>query len=431
MEERQLRRMGGVLAARLPELDLDAVADPRARQGRWSLAQILRATLMGILAGCHSLWETEQLTERLSTPMRRQLGLPRRVPDTSARDTLCRVSLDEIRGRLHQLVFTARRRKALKPVGLPFGVVAMDGKVTALPCLNQQFVQNQHPKEGVPYGLVRTVTAALVSAQGRPCIDAIPIPEDTNEMGHFQAALSSLVENYGSLFEVVSYDTGAASRANADAVVNVDKEYLLALNDERRTMWRLANELLATEPVVARTEDVLDNNTTVIRSLRMLAANPSWSYGNGKGPDESIWPHARTFLRVESVKVRYGVVIERDDRMFVSSLNPKRLTAAQWLLIARRHWAVENENHNTFDTAFKEDDRPWIEADANGMLVVLLLRRIAYTMLALFRSVTLRSEKNRAMRWKDLLAWVRDTLVGATASSLAGLRPREVVAATL
>ena len=92
---------------------------------------------------------------------------------------------------------------------------------------------------------------------------------------------------------------------------------------------------------------------------------------------------------------------------------------------------MENENHNTFDTAFKEDDRPWIEADANGMLVVLLLRRIAYTMLALFRSVTLRSEKNRAMRWKDLLAWVRDTLVGATASSLAGLRPREVVAATL
>ena len=129
--------------------------------------------------------------------------------------------------------------------------------------------------------------------------------------------------------------------------------------------------------------------------------------------------------------LRSGTASSSNETTGCSSLNPKRLTAAQWLLIARRHWAVENENHNTFDTAFKEDDRPWIEADANGMLVVLLLRRIAYTMLALFRSVTLRSEKNRAMRWKDLLAWVRDTLVGATASSLAGLRPREVVAATL
>jgi len=64
---------------------------------------------------------------------------------------------------------------------------------------------------------------------------------------------------------------------------------------------------------------------------------------------------------------------------------------------------TRSENHNTFDTAFKEDDRPWIEADANGMLVVLLVRRIAYT-FALFRSVTLGSERNQAMRWKDLLA---------------------------
>jgi hypothetical protein len=34
--------------------------------------------------------------------------------------------------------------------------------VTALPCLNQPFVQTQHPEVGLPYGLVRTMTAALV-----------------------------------------------------------------------------------------------------------------------------------------------------------------------------------------------------------------------------------------------------------------------------
>ena len=37
MEGRRLRRMVGLLNARLPELDLDAVADPRARKGRWKL----------------------------------------------------------------------------------------------------------------------------------------------------------------------------------------------------------------------------------------------------------------------------------------------------------------------------------------------------------------------------------------------------------
>jgi hypothetical protein len=47
--------MVGLLQARLPELDLEGVADPRAREGRWSLAQILRATLVGLMAGCKGL----------------------------------------------------------------------------------------------------------------------------------------------------------------------------------------------------------------------------------------------------------------------------------------------------------------------------------------------------------------------------------------
>ncbi len=431
MEGRRLRRMMGLLHARLPELELDAVADPRAREGRWSLAQILRATLVGLMAGCKGLSEAEQLTAGLSVAARRQLGLPRRLADTTARDALCQVSLDGLRSALHRLVRAAWRRKALEPVGLPMSVVALDGKVTALPCLNQAFVQTQHPEVGSPYGLVRTMTAALVSAPGRPCIDAIPIPASTNEVGHFQAAFKGLVETYGGLFGLVSYDAGGFSRANADAVVAAGKDYLFALKDEHRTMCRLADELLASEPVLDRTEDVLDKTTTVIRSIRLLRADPSWSYGDGKGPAQSLWPHAKAFLLVEYVKVRYGTVIERYDRMYVSSLDPKRLTTAQWLLLVRSHWGVENQNHHTLDTAFAEDDRPWIEADANGMLAVLLLRRIAYTLLALFRAVTLRSEEKRTTRWRVLLAWVRDALVAAAPEHTMCLRVREVCAAVL
>jgi hypothetical protein len=372
--------VAGLLAARLPELDLEEVPDPRAREGRWKLPQILRATLLGLMAGCRSLWEAEQLTERLAPAMRRRLGLTRRLADTTARDALCRVSLDGLRAVLHRAVRYAWRRKALEPVGLPVSVVALEGKATALACFNGEFAQTQHPEQGLPYGLVRTVTCALVSAAGRPCIDAIPIPAATNEVGHFQAAFKSLVATYGPLFDVVSYDAGGFSRANADAVVAAGKDYLFALKDEHRTMCRLADELLAVENVIARTEDVLDNGTTVVRSLRLLRADPSWSYGDGKTPEESVWPHAKAFLSVEYVKVQHGAIVERDERMFVSSYDPKRLTPPQWLLLVRSHWGVENQNHHTLDTAFAEDDRPWIEADERGMLAVLLLRRIAYTL---------------------------------------------------
>ena len=429
MEGRRLRRMVGLLHARLPELDLEAVADPRAREGRWSLAQILRAALVGLMAGCKGLREVEGLTGNLSVASRRQLKLPRRLADTTMRDALCGVALDGLRRALHRLVHAAWRRKALAPVGLPLSVVAMDGKVTMLPTLNQPFVQNQHPEKGLPYGLVRTVTCALVSAAGRPCIDAIPVPEHTNEVGHFQAAFRSLVETYGGLFDLVSYDAGGFSRANADAVVAAAKDYIFALKDEHRTMFRLAEELLATEPVVDRTEDRLDQATAVVRSLKLLQADPSWSHGDGKGPSKSTWPHARAFLSVEYVRVREGVEEERFERMYVTSLAPSRLTTREWLELVRRHWAVENNNHHTLDSAFREDARPWIEADANGMLVVLLLRRIAYTTLTLFRAVTLRSAGSRATPWKSLLAWVRDALVASLPEHLMDLRSREVFAA--
>ncbi len=427
MRERTVRRMAGLLRARMPELDLEGVPDPRAREGRWSLAQILRATLIGLMAGCRNLWETEQLTEEMAPAMRRRLGLPRRLADTTARDALCRVPLDGLRAVLHRAVRAAWRRKALEPVGLPMSVVALDGKVTALPTLNHPLVQNKHPEVGLPHGLVRTVTCSLVSAPGRPCIDAIPIPAGSNEVAWFQTAFQGLVETYGGLFDVVTYDAGGFSRANADVVIAAGKDYLFALKDEHRTMCKLADELLAVENVVDSTEDVLDNEMTVIRSLRLLRADPSWSYGDGKTPEESVWPHAKAFLSVEYAKIQRGVVIERDERMFVSSLDPKRLTTAQWLLLVRSHWGVESAHH-TLDTAFAEDDRPWIAADPHGMLAVLLLRRIAYTLLALYRAVTLRSDENRASPWKALLTAVRDVLVAAAEDQLRDLR--EVAAAT-
>jgi hypothetical protein len=425
-----LRRVAGLLRARLPELDLEGVPDPRAREGRWSLAQILRTTLVGLMAGCRSLFEAERLTEALSPAARRLLRLPRRLADTTARDALCRVSIDGLRTLLHRAVRAAWRRKALAPVGLPVSVVALDGKATALPTLNHPLVQNQHPEVGLPYGLARTVTCSLVSAAGRPCIDAIPIPAATNEMGHFQTAFASLLETYRGLFDVVTYDAGALSEANASAVVDAGKDYVFRLRGEQRYMFKLAEELLDPADAVARTVDVLDNDTTVTRTLTLLAVEPHWSYGDGRGSEDTVWRHARTFLRVESVRLHAGVVVESEARMYLASLAPTRLSPSQWLHLVRCHWGVENNNHHTLDTAFAEDDRPWIEADADGMLAVLLLRRLAYTLLALFRAAS-RTDEGRAMRWGALLAWIHDTLVAATAEHLVGLRAREVAAVAL
>jgi hypothetical protein len=183
--------------------------------------------------------------------------------------------------------------------------------------------------------------------------------------------------------------------------------------------------MLDPSDVVAETIDVLDNHTTVTRRLTLLTINQHWAYGDGKTPDESVWQHARTFLRVESVLTKDAVATRREARLFVSSLDETALTPEQWLRIVRSHWGVENNNHHTFDTAFAEDQRPWIVANGNGMLVALVVRRIAYTLLSLFRSVSMRGELKGEIPWASLMRWVWQTAVAATKRHVEGLRPRE------
>lgn len=149
------------------------------------------------------------------------------------------------------------------------------------------------------------------------------------------------------------------------------------------------------------------------------------------------WEHLRTVLRVESETLdkdgkpffdKDGKRVRYENRFFACSLPKSTLTAAQWLRVVRLHWGVENNCHNTFDTVFEEDDRPWIQSSPRGALVVGLLRRVAYDMLCLFRSVTLRSEEGHATPWRDLTRWMGNALIAASAEQLLGLRTRESLA---
>ena len=417
--------MVGMLKARLPEAQLGGVEDPRdARGKRWPLAALLTAVVTGLAVGCKSLAQTEALTAEMSPVVRRRLGLRRRIPDTTMRDALVKVEPKELRSALHAQTKAAHRRKALEPDGLPFGVVAMDGKGSTASAWDDKYAQRQTHSQGLgAVGLVRTVTCSLVSSAARACIDAIPIPASTNEMGHFSSAFRSLVKVYrkSGLFKMVSYDAGACSEENAREVVEENVQYILGLKGSQPTLLNEAKALLGgigPQQAEAETVDVESNRRTVTR--RLYRTNEMAGYLD--------WTHLKTVLRVESETVQDGEVVEHEDRYFISSLASEALSASQWLLVVRRHWGVENNCHNTWDTVFKEDKRPWIEKSPQGMVVVMLLRRIAYNMLALFRTVTQRSEERRKTPWRDLVRWLYQALIAATHEDVVGLRAREVSA---
>lgn len=410
------RRLAGLLAARLALLDLPSLPDPRhARGRRWALPTLLTAVFAGLLAGQRSLAEVEALTDEMSGAARRWLRLPGRVPDSTLRALLCHLSLDALRSLLHRLVSHAHRAKSLLPVGLPFGVVAVDGKSTALPCPEGLYAQRQ--TDGDPT-VVRTFTCTLVSSAAKPCLDALPIPAKTNEMGHFPELLRQLEKVYGktNLFRLISADSGACSAANAALVVASRRDYLFAVKDNQPSLLAEMHRVLGTRTDADASSDDARGGGSWIRRVYVSDEMAGWPG----------WEHLRTIVRIESeVLDKRGQRVSYENRFYVSSLARRELTAAQWLLVVRRHWGVENETHHTLDTAFAEDDHPWIEANENGMLAVALLRRVAFTMAAIFRGVTQRSEERRAVPWKTLLRWFSNTWIGATAEALSGLRRRE------
>jgi predicted transposase YbfD/YdcC len=431
IDQRRLRRIAGWLKARLPEAQLDSLPDPRQPRGRrWKhVGLLMRVPLLALLAGLKSFAEAEALTAEMSVPLRRRLGIARRVPDTTLRTTAAQMDPSALREGIRRQVRAAHRRKALAPFGLPFGVAAIDGKTTALGAWDATFAQRQVHSSGLgASGLLRTLTAALVSSRVTVCLDASPIPPSTNEMGHFASALRALIEAYRGLelFQVVSTDAGMCSEAHGRLIVEEHHlHYLFALKDDQPTLCAEAQRLLGRRRAPeTETVDVVGKHT-VTRQL----------YRTEELAGYLAWTHLRTVVRVHSDKRENatGALVEQENRYFLSSLPSEALTPEQWLLLVRRHWAVENACHNTWDKIFREDDHPWFESGEDaprGAVVVMLLRRIAYNLLALFRSLTQRSEENRQMPWKDLMRWVYNTLIAATASDLDGLRPRKLLAAS-
>jgi hypothetical protein len=413
------RRLYGLLSKRLDEAQFDEVADGRDDRGkRWKLCALLRATVGGILSGSRSLADVETLSKRLSRPVRRLFGIQRRLPDTTLRSALCTVEPSALRAPLHALVRKAQRRKALEPSELPFGVASLDGKFFRIPSCDDWFAQRQtQAEDGALTGVVRTVTVTLTSSAAKPIIDVMPIPASTNEMGIFEFALESLCKAYSSLelFELVTYDAGACSAHNAALVRARGLHYLLGLAANQPSLLQEAKSWLGSRKMAdadAESED-FERGNRIIRRLFIGQVTESLDG----------WEHLRTVLRIQTdvFHCSTGELLSSDERYIISSLPSVRLTPQHWLLVARRHWGVET-SHQILDTAFAEDDHPWIESNPRAALVVAILRRIAYTILALFRSVTQRSDERREVPWKVLISDVFFALITATEHDIRPIR---------
>ncbi len=414
------KRLAGLLATRLDQLNFEGLRDPRKGKTMWPIRKLLTTVAVGMAAGCKSLAETETLSSKFSRSTRRRLGILRRVPDTTMRDLLLALEPSEIRKLLRQLIKTALRSKQIVH-HFPLRVASLDGKGTSSWLLDGNAYPENYGQINSKTGraTVRTITACLPFASGVPCIDAHPIPAETNECGVFQGAVDGLLTAYGrSLFDVVLYDSGAASLENANYLRANELDYVFCLTDGQPTLRAEAERLLGRAPTETRLAQTVDRDGSerVTRSIWLTDNMKSWL----------DWTHLQTVVRIECVREDALLGTRTvENRYYISSLKPQSLTAQQWLDLIRRRWAVENECHNTFDRIFEEDKRPWV-LQPRAMVVVQLLRRLVYTMLSVFRSVTQRSDEKRQTPWKSLLGDIADMLKNLVEEAMAGVRRRTV-----
>ncbi|MFT5430417.1 MAG: hypothetical protein ACI9OJ_001091, partial [Myxococcota bacterium] len=149
-------------------------------------------------------------------------------------------------------------------------------------------------------GLVRTLTCCLITSSSKACIDAIPIPAKTNEVGYFAEAFKQLVSTYGKsdLFQMVTVDAGFTSAENATLIHESNYGYLMRLKDERRDLTASAIRRLGHLQAGEARHETSDSTaaSTVIRRIWIEPIS-----------DVDGWPHIRRIIRVQSTTQTDGV----------------------------------------------------------------------------------------------------------------------------
>ena len=324
---------------------------------------------------------------------------------------MSRLDVGQVRDRLHAQVHEEMHRKSVRPVGLPVNVLAIDGKTvwTGGEMVNA-YCQKSHKEDGTPYWHFRVVRAVLVSAAAPVCVDQVPIPADTNDMGVLPAFLDGLRREYDKsrLLEVLTMDAGFCSEANARLVDEAGLGYVFGLKGNQPELHAEALRVLL--PMADGTAP--------------HAASP-WERQDGKRVQRRFWrtrdmagwldwSHLRQVWLVRYVEQEDGgPEVVTDERFFATNLAVGRLTPDHCLEVVRRHWRIENDCYGTLDIQWKEDAGHWTRK-GNGLLVCSLLRMIAYNVVWLLRAVYLRSRVSRALPWQQLRDKLRDSLVVAS-----------------
>lgn len=353
--------------------------------------------------GLKSLRRVEDLAQDLGARVRRHLGLPASVSDS----TLWRLLAAQTPAGLRQTVAAQVRRRLKAPgpsaVALPLGVMSIDGK--SLWTSVQREVDGLEAvacdEAGTPVWRLGTLRAVLTSHRAAPCVDLEFLGAKEGESPAFRQLLPRVVEAWGDCFQVVTGDAGLAAAENAALVRELGKHYLLGLKGNQPTLHGHAVEAIADKRCAARARTAERvHGLTLVREL--------WTHA--LAPGEVEFPGARLLLCIRQTHQRDDGTQSVEWRYFVTSLSTVDLSFHHLLSLVRLHWAIENRHHWTLDLVLEEDDRQPCLHSRTALEVTAWLRVLAYNLISSWRAALPLKDK-LPVAWTRACEVLRDALV--------------------
>lgn len=430
------QRSARYLATELPQVKFPMYDDKRSSHGlERPGGELLRGILTGLVGGKFGFGGMEDLTDRLANSMKQDLALSGRIPDTTARDFVLRADVDGVRDGLRRYVKGLHHRGMLDEVGnhMQLKMVSLDGKydrarVRLDPSLGLMknrwlirelypyFQADEEPRSGWLWGEVRTISVVLTNSPSTPCLDCVPVLGRTNEMGTFTEAFACLLKDWAktNLIEAISVDAGMVSLKHAGLISDSGLDYIMAI---KKSQPELHGKL----------EKLLDHRTTPDAETTQRYKGKNLTHRIWRTRDVAgwlDWNHLQQGILIRRTVCADGSEepVEDEKRFYASSVAWTRLDHEQWLATIRAHWRVENNLHWTLDMILREGPRPWTR-DPHGMLVMNILRRIAYNILARQRARTLHPDDSM-IPWRELVERFYDALRLARHEDLISRRQR-------
>ena len=365
-----------------------ALDDPRDNNRRHLLFDIIVLAICATICGADSWADVELFGQSKYKWFRQFLELPHGIP---SHDTFGRVF-----ALLDPEQFQACFTEWVSAISEVFQgqIVAVDGKT----------LRRSRDKAA---GKQAIQIVSAWAAQNRLVLGQMKVNEQSNEITAIPELLAML-EVAGC---IVTTDAIGCQKAIAQAIVDQDADYVLAVKENQDHLYETFQDLFQypAEMVAAG----CDYHKTVEKGHGRIEVRECWTTSD---PDYlqyiseqlSEWPGLRSLVMVKSERTIIGEASTLKYRYFISSLDSN---AQLGLHAVRTHWEIENKVHWILDIAFREDDSR--VRKGNGAENLAVLRHIALNLL--------KHEKSRkgSIKGKRKMAgWDNDYLLKVLTSQM-------------